>query len=53
MSFLEILTTDSGSSSTIPEEFTLFEQTEKRCYAYKINSDVITPEEVRYLFSVI
>lgn len=51
--FLEILTTDSNSPPAIPEGFTLFEQSDKHYYAYKINGDGITPEEVRYLFSVI
>ncbi len=51
--FLEILTTAAENASSIPEDFTLFEQTDKYCYAYKLNGNVITPEEVRYLFSVI
>mgnify|MGYP003300853814 CR=1 FL=1 len=48
--FLEVLATHSDTKIVLPEGFTYFNGVDTWRYATRINADIITPEEVQYLF---
>lgn len=51
--FLELLSTPSNDKKALPDGFSYFDGLETRHFAVKMDEEVITPEEVQYLFVVL